>query len=242
MTTRSQPQIAGNVLVILNPSKRQKACGIGDSCVESSACDTSHTLMAMQSTSFARVKNFLPIASAVFMVENVLSTWSFHNTWTQSISWLRPWAKAKQKTATGSVALAPPAWHEKFSNCRVHLLSHVQLYFLSSTFWRTLLWNSLTWREVEDSSQSVSSDTLQPTHLRRGGRDWIPFHGWSVKRGEGSWGGKETHCILLHCWIRRIRWLKDVTLNLQHQSTGNLPSLDSIYAGIPSAPTNGKSI
>jgi len=24
--------------------------------------------------------------------------------------------------------------------------------------------------------------------------------------------------------------------------TGNLPSLDSIYAGIPSAPTNGKSI
>jgi len=74
MTTRSQPQIAGNVLVILNPSKRQKACGIGDSCVESSACDTSHTLMAMQSTSFARVKNFLPIASAVFMVENVLST------------------------------------------------------------------------------------------------------------------------------------------------------------------------
>ena len=39
-----------------------------------------------------------------------------------------------------------------------------------------------------------------------------------------------------------VCWLKDVTPNFQHQSTGNLPSLASIYAGIPSAPTNGKSI
>jgi len=37
-------------------------------------------------------------------------------------------------------------------------------------------------------------------------------------------------------------WLKDVTPNFQHQSTGSLPSLASIYSGIPSAPTNGKSI
>ena len=44
----------------------------------------------------------------------------------------------------------------------------------------------------------IRSHVFQPTHLRRGGSDWIPFHGWSVKRGEGSWGGKE-----LHCWIRR---------------------------------------
>jgi len=36
--------------------------------------------------------------------------------------------------------------------------------------------------------------------------------------------------------------LKDVTPNFQHQSTGSLPSLANIYAGIPSAPTNGKSI
>jgi len=37
-------------------------------------------------------------------------------------------------------------------------------------------------------------------------------------------------------------WLKDVTRNFQHQSTGNLPPLAGIYAGIPLAPTNGKSI
>jgi len=37
-------------------------------------------------------------------------------------------------------------------------------------------------------------------------------------------------------------WKKDSARNFQYQSTGNLPSLASIYAGIPLAPTNGKSI
>ena len=40
----------------------------------------------------------------------------------------------------------------------------------------------------------IRSHVFQPINLRMGGSDWITFHAWSVKRGEGSWGGKETHC------------------------------------------------
>jgi len=61
----------------------------------------------------------------------------------------------------------------------------------------------------------IWSHVFQPTHLRRGGSNWMPFHGWSVKRGEGSWCGKETHCNHLHCWIRRTC----------HQRTGSTPTV-----------------
>jgi len=42
----------------------------------------------------------------------------------------------------------------------------------------------------------IWSHIFQPTHLRKGGSDWIPSHGWKELR----W---ETHCNHLHCWIRR---------------------------------------
>ena len=49
----------------------------------------------------------------------------------------------------------------------------------------------------------IPNRVFLPTRPRRGGSDWIPFHGWSVKRGEGSWDERETHCSQLRCWIRR---------------------------------------
>jgi len=49
----------------------------------------------------------------------------------------------------------------------------------------------------------IPNRVFLPTRPWRGGSDWIPFHGWSVKRGEGSWDARETYCSHLDCWIRR---------------------------------------
>jgi len=60
-----------------------------------------------------------------------------------------------------------------------------------------------------------------------------------------------SHLNSLHPFLRfthekefnhSLPFLDDSAQNFQHQSTGNILSLASIYAGIPLDPTNGKSI